>query len=136
LSVRTIHIDPADISGAAVFVADRPHRDRVPAYLLMFQILLPILAPLIDVYTIYGVLFLDPLPVLAYWLGFNLLMSALAILAFRLDREPLRALWLLPLQQLVYRQLMYLVVIQSAISAIRGVRLRWQHERSGELEAA
>lgn len=32
---------------------------------------------------------------------------------------------------------MYLVVIQSLISALRGVRLRWQHvERSGELETA
>jgi hypothetical protein len=32
---------------------------------------------------------------------------------------------------------MYLVVIQSLISAARGVRLRWQHvERTGEVEAA
>ena len=30
---------------------------------------------------------------------------------------------------------MYLVVAQSVISAVRGVRLRWQHvERSGEIE--
>lgn len=106
-------------------------------YLLLFQIALPILAPLIDVFTIYGVLFLDPVPVLAYWLGFNALMLGLAVLAFRLDREPMAPLVLMPLQQFVYRQLMYLVVIQSAISAIRGVRLRWQHiERSGELEVA
>lgn len=106
-------------------------------YLLLFQVALPVLAPLIDVFTIYGVLFLDPLPVLGYWLGFNLLMLSLAILAFRLDREPLRPLAWMPLQQFVYRQLMYLVVIQSAISAVRGVRLRWQHvERRGELEAA
>jgi cellulose synthase/poly-beta-1,6-N-acetylglucosamine synthase-like glycosyltransferase len=104
-------------------------------YLLLFQITLPILAPLIDVFTIYGVLFLDPLPVLGYWFGFNLLMLGLAALAFRLDHESPRPLWLLPLQQLVYRQLMYLVVIQSAASAIRGVRLRWQHvERTGQVE--
>lgn len=31
----------------------------------------------------------------------------------------------------------YLVVIQSVISAARGVRLRWQHvERTGEVEIA
>jgi hypothetical protein len=41
----------------------------------------------------------------------------------------------MPLQQVVYRQLMYLVVIQSVISALRGLRLRWQHvERTGEVE--
>jgi hypothetical protein len=41
----------------------------------------------------------------------------------------------MPLQQFVYRQLMYLVVIQSVVSAARGARLRWQHvERTGEAE--
>jgi hypothetical protein len=54
--------------------------------------------------------------------------------ALRLDLEPLRPLWALPLQQLVYRQLMYLVVIQSLISALTGSRLRWHKlERTGEL---
>jgi cellulose synthase/poly-beta-1,6-N-acetylglucosamine synthase-like glycosyltransferase len=104
-------------------------------YLLLFQVALPLLAPLIDVFTIYGLLFLDPVPVLAYWLGFNTLAVGLAAYAFRLDDESLRPLWAMPLQQVVYRQLMYLVVIQSVISALRGLRLRWQHvERTGEVE--
>jgi peptidoglycan/xylan/chitin deacetylase (PgdA/CDA1 family)/glycosyltransferase involved in cell wall biosynthesis len=104
-------------------------------YLVLFQILLPLLAPLIDVFTFYGVIFLDPLPLLAYWVGFNLLLLSLAVYAFRLDREPLRPLWAMPLQQFVYRQLMYLVVFQSIISAFRGAGLRWQHvERTGEME--
>ena len=106
-------------------------------YLLLFQIALPFLAPLIDASALYGVVFLDPLPVLGYWLGFNLLQLGLGAYAFRLDREPLRPLWALPTQQFVYRQLMYLVVAQATISAVRGVRLRWQHvERSGEIEIA
>jgi peptidoglycan/xylan/chitin deacetylase (PgdA/CDA1 family)/glycosyltransferase involved in cell wall biosynthesis len=106
-------------------------------YLLLFQIALPFMAPLIDAAALYGVVFLNPLPVLGYWLAFNLLQLVLGAYAFRLDREPLRALWALPLQQFVYRQLMYLVVAQATISAVRGVRLRWQHvERSGEIEVA
>jgi len=104
-------------------------------YLLFFQVLLPLLAPLIDVFTIYGVIFLNPLVAIGYWVGFNLLTLGLGIYAFRLDREPLRPLWAMPLQQLVYRQLMYLVVIQAVISAVRGTPLRWQHvERTGEAE--
>ena len=104
-------------------------------YLLMFQIALPFLAPLIDVFALYGALFLDPLPVLAYWLAFNLLQLAICAYAFRLDQESPRPLWALPMQQFVYRQLMYLVVVQSLISAVRGIRLRWQHvERTGEVE--
>jgi cellulose synthase/poly-beta-1,6-N-acetylglucosamine synthase-like glycosyltransferase/peptidoglycan/xylan/chitin deacetylase (PgdA/CDA1 family) len=106
-------------------------------YLLLFQVALPLLAPLIDIFTIYGLIFLDPLPVLAYWIGFNALAIGLAAYAFRLDDESLRPLWAMPLQQIVYRQLMYLVVIQSVISALRGLRLRWQHvERTGEVELA
>jgi cellulose synthase/poly-beta-1,6-N-acetylglucosamine synthase-like glycosyltransferase/peptidoglycan/xylan/chitin deacetylase (PgdA/CDA1 family) len=104
-------------------------------YLVLFQIALPLLAPLIDVFALYGILFLDPLPVVAYWLGFNLLMLAQGAYAFHLDRERPWVLWALPLQTLVYRQLMYLVVLQSIVSAVQGLRLRWQHvERSGDIE--
>jgi cellulose synthase/poly-beta-1,6-N-acetylglucosamine synthase-like glycosyltransferase/peptidoglycan/xylan/chitin deacetylase (PgdA/CDA1 family) len=106
-------------------------------YLILFQLALPLLAPVIDIYTLYGLVFLDPLPVLGYWLAFNLLQLAVGVYAFRLDGERLRPLWALPVQQFVYRQLMYLVVIQSAISAVRGLGLRWQHvERTGEIEVA
>jgi cellulose synthase/poly-beta-1,6-N-acetylglucosamine synthase-like glycosyltransferase len=106
-------------------------------YLVLFQILLPMLAPVVDLFALYGVIFLNPAPVLAYWLGFNLVQLGQAWYAFRLDGESPRPLWAVPLQQFVYRQLMYLVVIESVISALRGTRLRWQHvERTGEIEAA
>jgi hypothetical protein len=59
------------------------------------------------------------------------------VYAFRLDQEPLGPLWSMPLQQFVYRQLMYLVVIQSVASALYGIRLRWQvMRRTGELGSA
>jgi cellulose synthase/poly-beta-1,6-N-acetylglucosamine synthase-like glycosyltransferase/peptidoglycan/xylan/chitin deacetylase (PgdA/CDA1 family) len=104
-------------------------------YLILFQIVLPALAPLVDLFALYGLIFLDPVPVLAAWVGFNLLLLAIGAYAFRLDREPLRGLWAMPLQQFVYRQLMYLVVIQTLISALQGARLRWQHlERTGRVE--
>jgi cellulose synthase/poly-beta-1,6-N-acetylglucosamine synthase-like glycosyltransferase/peptidoglycan/xylan/chitin deacetylase (PgdA/CDA1 family) len=106
-------------------------------YLVLFQIALPLLAPLVDVFALYGVAFLNPLPVVTYWMGFNALQLALGWYAFRLDGESRRVLWALPLQQLVYRQLMYLVVIESVASALLGLRLRWQHlERTGEVEVA
>jgi hypothetical protein len=104
-------------------------------YLVLFQIALPLLAPLIDLFAIYGLVFLDPLPVLAYWLAFNFLSFGLAVYAFRLDNESLRPLWALPLQQIVYRQLMYLVVIESVISALVGTRIKWQNiERTGDIQ--
>ncbi|RAX49318.1 bi-functional transferase/deacetylase [Arthrobacter sp. AQ5-05] len=103
-------------------------------YLLVFQVLLPLFAPVVDVFAIYGLVFLDPVRIAVLWGIFLLIQFIMAAYAFRLDREPLRALWTLPLQQLVYRQLMYLVVIQSVVTALAGVRLRWHRmERYGSL---
>ncbi len=103
-------------------------------YMILFQILLPILAPLIDVFALYGLLFTNPMPVLAFWLGFNALQLLLAGVAFRMDKESLRPLWALPLQQFVYRQLMYVVIIESTVSALVGVRAHWRHlTRTGEV---
>jgi cellulose synthase/poly-beta-1,6-N-acetylglucosamine synthase-like glycosyltransferase len=106
-------------------------------YLVLFQILLPAFAPLIDLFALYGVVFLDPLPVVAYWVGFNVVQAGVAAYAFRLDGESLKPLWAMPLQQFVYRQLMYLVVLESILAALLGTRLRWQHlERTGDVEVA
>jgi hypothetical protein len=48
-----------------------------------------------------------------------------AMYARHLDRERFGPLWTLPLQQVVYRQLMYLVVVQSTVAALVGIRQRW-----------
>ena len=104
-------------------------------YLLLFQVLLPLLAPVVDVFAVYGLIFLEPVRILGLWLAFLLLQVAMGLYAFRLDGERPTVLWSLPLQQFVYRQLMYLVVIQSVWTALAGSRLRWQRmERYGSLQ--
>jgi hypothetical protein len=60
------------------------------------------------------------------WLLMLALQLFTATIAFRFDGESLKPLWRLPLQQFAYRQLMYLVLIQSMLSALTGARLRWQ----------
>jgi cellulose synthase/poly-beta-1,6-N-acetylglucosamine synthase-like glycosyltransferase/peptidoglycan/xylan/chitin deacetylase (PgdA/CDA1 family) len=103
-------------------------------YMILFQILLPIAAPLVDLFALYGILFGNALPVLGFWLGFNALQVLLASFAFRMDKEKLGPLWALPLQQFVYRQLMYLVIIESTVSALVGARAHWRHlTRTGEV---
>jgi cellulose synthase/poly-beta-1,6-N-acetylglucosamine synthase-like glycosyltransferase len=98
---------------------------RGVGYLLLFQVLLPLTAPMVDVYTLYGLLFLPLGKVAATWAGFTAIQTATAAYALRLDGERYGPLWTLPLQQIVYRQLMYLVVIQSTMLAVTGGRLRW-----------
>ncbi|MEU3985307.1 bifunctional polysaccharide deacetylase/glycosyltransferase family 2 protein [Streptomyces sp. NPDC026672] len=103
-------------------------------YLLLFQVLLPLLAPVVDIFAVYGLVFLDPVRIIGLWVAFLLLQLMMSLYAFRLDRERPGPLWSLPLQQFVYRQLMYLVVIQSVFTAVAGSRLRWQRmERYGSL---
>ena len=78
-------------------------------------------------------MFTGALRTLAIWGAFNLVQMMIAVYAFKLDREPLRPLWALPLQQFVYRQMMYLVVIESSVSALQGVRSGWRHlPRTGD----
>jgi cellulose synthase/poly-beta-1,6-N-acetylglucosamine synthase-like glycosyltransferase/peptidoglycan/xylan/chitin deacetylase (PgdA/CDA1 family) len=113
---------------------DRRIGRRALPYMVLFQILLPMIAPVIDLLALYGLVFTDPLRVIGAWVAFNLLQLALAAYAFRLDHEPMRPLWALPLQQFVYRQLMYLVIIESTVSALMGIHARWRTiERTGEV---
>ena len=95
-------------------------------YMLLFQVLMPLLAPVVDILAVYGLVFDDAAKVGAVWLGFLAVQALMALYAFRLDGERPTALWTLPLQQVVYRQLMYLVVIHSLVTAVVGTRLRWQ----------
>jgi cellulose synthase/poly-beta-1,6-N-acetylglucosamine synthase-like glycosyltransferase/peptidoglycan/xylan/chitin deacetylase (PgdA/CDA1 family) len=99
---------------------------RCLTYLLFFQVLLPLLAPVVDLATIYGLVFLSPLTLACYWLAFNTMQLIACGYALALDGERVRAMWVLPLQQILYRQLMYLVTIQSVMTALLGTRHRWQ----------
>ncbi|MET9676910.1 bifunctional polysaccharide deacetylase/glycosyltransferase family 2 protein [Streptomyces sp. NPDC006482] len=101
-------------------------------YLLLFQTVLPLLAPLVDVFAVYGLFFQDPGQALGVWLGFTAVQVGTAVYALRLDRERFEPIWTLPLQIVVYRQLMYLVVVQSVVTALLGSRLRWHRmQRTG-----
>ncbi|WP_083975450.1 bifunctional polysaccharide deacetylase/glycosyltransferase family 2 protein [Herbidospora daliensis] len=107
-------------------VLDRnPFGRRCLGYLALFHVLLPLLAPVVDLMAVYSIAVDDPLPVVAAWAGFVTVQMAIGWYALLLDGERASALWILPLQQFVYRQLMYLVVIQSLVTALLGVRLRW-----------
>lgn len=102
----------------------------------LFMVLAPLLAPLIDVFLLYGLVFGPTQKTIAAWLGVLAVQAVCAAYAFRLDRERMLPLISLPLQQLLYRQLMYVVLLQSWITALTGGRLRWQKlRRTGAVEA-
>ncbi|MFI1211790.1 bifunctional polysaccharide deacetylase/glycosyltransferase family 2 protein [Streptomyces sp. NPDC020802] len=101
---------------------------------VIFQIVTPVFAPLIDVFTVYSMIFIDFKASLLAWLAVLCVQLVCAAYAFRLDREKYRYLLMMPLQQLAYRQMMYLVLIHSCVTALTGGRLRWQKlKRTGEV---
>ncbi|MEU6027488.1 bifunctional polysaccharide deacetylase/glycosyltransferase family 2 protein [Streptomyces tauricus] len=101
---------------------------------VIFQIVTPVFAPLIDVFTVYSMIFIDFKASLLAWLAVLCVQLVCAAYAFRLDKEKYRYLLMMPLQQLAYRQMMYLVLIHSCITALTGGRLRWQKlKRTGEV---
>jgi cellulose synthase/poly-beta-1,6-N-acetylglucosamine synthase-like glycosyltransferase len=99
---------------------------RCLTYLAFFHVLLPLTAPVVDLAAIYGILVLNPVHVAAFWLAFTFMQMVACGYALALDRERIRAVWVMPLQQVLYRQLMYLVTIQSVLTALLGTRQRWQ----------
>ncbi|MEU6707513.1 bifunctional polysaccharide deacetylase/glycosyltransferase family 2 protein [Streptomyces wuyuanensis] len=102
----------------------------------LFMVLFPLLAPLIDVFLLYGLVFGPTQKTVVAWLGVLAIQAVCAAYAFRLDKERMVHLISLPLQQLLYRQLMYVVLLQSWITALTGGRLRWQKlRRTGVVEA-
>ncbi|MGW5093613.1 glycosyltransferase [Streptomyces nodosus] len=102
----------------------------------LFMVVAPLLAPLIDVFLLYGLLFGPTEKTVVAWLGVLAIQAVCAAYAFRLDRERMTHLISLPLQQILYRQLMYVVLLQSWITALTGGRLRWQKlRRTGVVEA-
>jgi cellulose synthase/poly-beta-1,6-N-acetylglucosamine synthase-like glycosyltransferase len=99
---------------------------RCLTYLALFNVALPLIAPVVDVFSLYGLIFLSVPGVVGFWLAFLAMQAVAGGYALRMDGERLRALWVMPFQQLVYRQLLYLVTIQSVITALLGTRQRWQ----------
>ncbi|MFD7298741.1 glycosyltransferase [Streptomyces sp. NPDC059897] len=95
----------------------------------LFMVLAPLLAPLIDIFLLYGLVFGPTEKTVGAWFGVLAVQAVCAAYAFRLDKERMTHLISLPLQQLLYRQLMYVVLLQSWITALTGGRLRWQKLR-------
>ena len=100
--------------------------------ILIFQILLPVLAPLADIILVVSLLaaslgiVVSSLPhIILYYCIFTLIDVAGAALAFAYEKENhLKLIWMLP-QRLIYRQMMYYILLKSINKAIKGELQGW-----------
>lgn len=98
--------------------------------ILLFQIILPVLAPLADVMFVLSLVWNRHDPgsmhkILFYYLVFFVVDVLVSVVAFVFEQEkPSKLLWLIP-QRLVYRQLMYVILFRSIRKAIKGEGQGW-----------
>ncbi len=98
--------------------------------LLIFQILMPLIAPLADVLLIIGLIWnrhsSEGLEKLLGFYGFFLLIDmGVSLLGFWFEKEKIwKILWLIP-QRLVYRQLMYWTLFKAIRRAVKGESQSW-----------
>ena len=128
-------------------------------HILIFQMMLPFLAPLADVILIFsliasglGIIPANPGHIMLYYFIFTIVDIAGATLAFNFEnaalkeqdgstvkspKEDYRKLWRLFPQQLVYRQLMYYILFKSFNKALKGEMQGWGVlKRTGNVHAS
>jgi hypothetical protein len=87
--------------------------------------LIPLIAPLADVFMLIGIFTGNGTMILTYYGLFMLIDLGEAILAFSFERENiLKLVWLIP-QRIVYRWLMLYVLYRSMRRALRGQLQSW-----------
>ncbi|MEO6812641.1 MAG: glycosyltransferase [Ginsengibacter sp.] len=112
--------------------------------ILIYQIILPILAPFADIILVlsilaasFGILVASVPHIIFYYIIFTLVDIAGAALAFAYEKENhLKLIWMLP-QRLVYRQMMYYILIKSFNKALKGELQGWGAlKRTGNVKYA
>ena len=100
--------------------------------IFIYQLILPFLAPLADIILVlsliaasFGIIVASIPHIIFYYIIFSLIDIAGAALAFGFEKENhLKLIWMLP-QRLIYRQLMYYILIKSFNKAIKGELQGW-----------
>lgn len=90
-----------------------------------FQLVLVAVAPLIDLLFLYAVIVDRQVAVVPYFLAFIGCDLALALIACRMEREPLRTAWRIVPMRFVYRPLLSYVVWKAILRALKGVVVEW-----------
>lgn len=99
---------------------------------LLFQFLLPLVAPVADVMLLGGLLTGEVGHIALYYAAFLAVELFAAIVAFAFDtikvvsvRQVWSLVWLFMLQRFVYRYLMYVPLTRSVLSGVRGTLVGW-----------
>ncbi len=105
--------------------------------MLLFQLILPVLSPLVDLTLLVSLFMPKGGVIAAIYLGYYLLDLFISVMAFRFDGErlSLRDAGNLFLQRILYRQVLWYVLVKGYLRAIRGELASWGIlKRTGSVE--
>ncbi len=105
--------------------------------MLLFQLILPILSPLVDITLLFSLFMPKGGIIVALYFGYYLLDLIISTIAFRFDGEKftLRNAYNLFLQRILYRQLLWYVLLKGYLRAIKGELEAWGIlKRTGNVE--
>ncbi|MBC7382195.1 MAG: glycosyltransferase [Bacteroidia bacterium] len=105
--------------------------------IILFQIFLPLFNPLVDLMLIFSLIFGKTSVTLALYLLYMVIEMLVAVLAYAYEGEKIRLKILLLMipQRIVYRQLLFVVLIKSLLNAIKGELVNWGIlKRSGNVK--
>ncbi len=89
------------------------------------QIVFPIMAPTIDLGLVLSRLFAWGPQLLLEVVAYNVALLLLCLWALAVDREPIALVLLAPVQNVFYRQFMYVVALKAVLRALKGIRVGW-----------
>jgi peptidoglycan-N-acetylglucosamine deacetylase len=93
--------------------------------MFLFEVVLPLLSPVADLMFVATLVGGVPDRVVVGYAVFTVLELLIAALAIRLDGERLSLLWVVPFQQVIYRQMIYAVIVRAVFTALHGGRVGW-----------
>lgn len=93
--------------------------------IFIFQLVFPVLSPIGDLVFILSLFRGDFKAIFAGYVLFLLMDLAGSIMAFTIEKAPLKYLMLVLIQRFFYRQFMYVITFKSIIAAMKGRRHGW-----------
>ncbi len=108
----------------AAHPGSRPREFVTWTFAALTQVAVPVAAPLLDVAALWAIASGAPIPVVL-WVVVGVLQVVAAAVALRIERQPLRYLWVMPFQLIGYRQITSFVVVQAGAWAMAGRRAGW-----------
>lgn len=94
---------------------------------LVFQMILPLFSPIVDILMLYSIFAGNADYVLEFYVIFLVFDSSISFMAFQFDHEKftVKTFFLFALQRLIYRQIMWYVLVKAYNKAIKGEMAHW-----------